>query len=91
MPLKKGSSRRTISHNIEEMVHSWEKSGKLGTSRPRSKKKAIKQAVAVSLKKAGKSKYQKSGKSAAKRTPRKSVKLVHSRSMKLSKYSHSHV
>jgi len=58
MPLRKGSSRATVSHNIEEMVDSWKKNGKIGTSHPRSKKKAVKQAVAISLKKAGKSKYQ---------------------------------
>jgi len=61
MPLKKGSSRATVSHNVEEMVHSWENKGKIGTSRPATKKKAVKQAVAISLAKAGKSKYQKKG------------------------------
>ena len=57
MPLRKGNSRATVSHNIEEMVDSWKENGKIGTSRPRSKKKAVKQAVAISLKKAGKSKH----------------------------------
>jgi hypothetical protein len=57
MPLKKGSSRKTVSGNIREMEHSWEKTGKIGNSRPASKKKAIKQATAIALKKAGKSKY----------------------------------
>jgi hypothetical protein len=40
MPLKKGKSRATISHNISEMVHS---------GHPR------RQAIAAALKKAGKS------------------------------------
>lgn len=55
MPLKSGSSQGTISHNIREMVDSWKRRGKIGNSRPRSKKAAIKQAVAISLKKARKS------------------------------------
>lgn len=59
MGLKKGSSRDTISGNVKKLVHEWEDEGTIGNSRPRSKKKAIKQAVAISLKKAGKSKYQK--------------------------------
>lgn len=47
MPLKKGSSRETISQNIKtEMAHG----------------KGQKQAIAISLKAAGKSKYQGKGK-----------------------------
>ena len=57
MPLKKGASRVTVSRNVEEMVHSWERSGKIGNSHPHSKKKVVKQAVAISLKKASQSKY----------------------------------
>jgi hypothetical protein len=56
MPLKKGSSKKAVSSNVKEMVHSYEKSGKIGNSKPASKKKAVKQAVAIALKKAGKSK-----------------------------------
>ena len=42
MPLEKGSNRKTVSRNIKELRHS---------GRPQ------KQAVAIALKKAGKSKY----------------------------------
>ena len=63
MPLKKGSSRATISQNIKELVDDWQQDGSIGSSHPRSKKKAVKQAVAIALKKAGESKYQKSTKS----------------------------
>jgi len=55
MPLRKGSSRKTITRNIGEMMHGWEEKGKIGASRPRSKKKAAKQAAAIAMKKAGKS------------------------------------
>jgi len=47
MPLKKGSSKKTRQSNIKEVIHSYEKKGKIGTSKPKSKKEAIKQAVAI--------------------------------------------
>jgi hypothetical protein len=56
MPLKKGNSRNTISGNITEIVHAWEKSGNIGTSHPTDKKKAVKQAVAIALEKSRESK-----------------------------------
>ena len=62
MPLKKGSSQSVVSSNIKTMVDDWEKDGMIGTSHPRSKQKAVKQAVAIALTKAGKT---------AKRVPRK--------------------
>ncbi len=48
MPLKKGTSRKIQSENIKEIMDSYKETGKIGTSKPRSKKKAIKQAVAIS-------------------------------------------
>lgn len=56
MPLKKGSSKETISKNIETEMKSYKKSGKIGTSKPGSKKKAVKQAAAIAYAKAGKGK-----------------------------------
>lgn len=56
MPLKKGSSQKTISSNVGEMVRKYKKTGSIGTSKPSSKKKAVKQAVAIALSTAGKSK-----------------------------------
>ncbi len=56
MPLKKGRSRKVISSNIEEIVRSWKKTGKIGNSKPKTKKQAVKQAVAIALNKAGVSK-----------------------------------
>lgn len=54
MPLKKGSSAKTVSSNVKELMHTYKKKGKIGTSKPKSKKKAQKQAVAIALSKAGK-------------------------------------
>jgi len=55
MPLKKGSSQKTVSSNIRELVGTYEKKGAIGTSKPKSKKAAVKQAVAIALSTAGKS------------------------------------
>lgn len=59
MPLKKGRSKKTISSNIAELVKTFKKSRKIGNSRPKSLKKAVKQAVAIAMNKAGKSKKRK--------------------------------
>lgn len=61
MPLSRGSSNKTISSNISEMMGSFKKTGKLGTSKPKSKAKAQKQAVAIALNKAGKAKKMATG------------------------------
>ena len=52
MPLKYG--KKNIQSNINELVHKYETTGKIGTSKPKSKKKAIKQAVAISYDKSRK-------------------------------------
>jgi hypothetical protein len=57
MPLKKGKSN--VSENIKELMKSYKKTGKHGTSKPKSKKAAHKQAVAIALNKAGKLKFNK--------------------------------
>ena len=54
MPLKPGKSNKVVSGNISEMVGSYRKTGKIGTSKPKSKEKAIKQATAIALAEAGK-------------------------------------
>ena len=55
MPLKKGSSHEVVSGNIKTLVDDWKKDGAIGTSHPSTKRKAIKQAVAIALNTAGKS------------------------------------
>ena len=55
MPLRKGHSQSVVSSNIKTLVYVWKKVGSIGTSHPLTKKKAISQAVAISLAKAGKS------------------------------------
>ena len=55
MPLKKGSSQSVVSGNIKTLVDDWSEDGSIGTSHPRTRKKAIKQAIAIALAKAGKS------------------------------------
>lgn len=57
MPLKKGSSKKTISKNIETEMKKYKKTRKVGKgSKPESKEKAKKQAAAIAYSKAGKSK-----------------------------------
>lgn len=47
--LKRGGSRKTVSDNIRELVHDWEKDGAIGNSHPKEKGQAVKQAVAIAL------------------------------------------
>jgi len=61
MPLKTGKSPKVVSANISEMVRSYGKTGKIGTSTPASKTKAIKQATAIALSKARKPAKMKTG------------------------------
>jgi hypothetical protein len=61
MPLKKGSSQKVISSNIGEIVRSYKKKGSIGTSKPKSKAAAVKQAAAIAYESAGKSRRMKDG------------------------------
>lgn len=56
MPLSKGKSNKAVSKNIQTMVDDYQRSGKIGSSKPASKAAAIKQATAIALSKAGRSK-----------------------------------
>ena len=56
MPLTKGKSKRVVSKNIGELMNAYKSKGKIGTSTPESDRAARAQAIAISMKKAGKSK-----------------------------------
>lgn len=60
MPLKTGKSKKTVQKNVSELMHKYKQKGKIGSSKPKSKKDAQKQAVAIALSKAGKSKLKES-------------------------------
>jgi hypothetical protein len=47
MPLKAGQGRKNLVSNIRELMHSFKRTGKIGTSTPASPAKANKQAVAI--------------------------------------------
>lgn len=55
MPLKKGKSQKVVSENISTLMHDYKSSGAIGTSHPSDAKAAQKQAIAIALSKAGKS------------------------------------
>ena len=52
MPLMPGSGKSVISSNIEELMRSFKRKGKIGTSTPKSGKAAVKQAAAIAYSKA---------------------------------------
>jgi hypothetical protein len=59
MPLAKGKSNKAVSKNIQTLVDDYQKSGRIGTSKPANKKAAVKQATAIALQTAGRSKPKK--------------------------------
>lgn len=52
MPLKEGTSQKTISANIEELLHSYKRTGRIGHSHPKNMAEAKKQAAAIAYDKA---------------------------------------
>lgn len=52
MPLKKGSSQKTISANIKECIGSYKKSHKIGNIKPRNLSHAIKICKAMAYREA---------------------------------------
>ena len=58
MPLQAGSDKSTVGFNIKELIKSGKQKGHIGTGPPKSGKALQNQAVAIALKKAGKSNKQ---------------------------------
>lgn len=56
--MKSGKSQDTVKRNIKTLVREYEDRGTISKTKPVNKKKAIKQAIAISLKKAGRSRTQ---------------------------------
>ncbi len=52
----KGHSRKIVSKNIRELMHAYKAKGSIGTSRPKTKAKARKQAIAIAFSEARRSK-----------------------------------
>jgi len=48
MPLKSEKSKSAFKSNVKELVDTYKEKGKIGTIKPKSKKKAVAQAVAIS-------------------------------------------
>lgn len=53
MPLAKGKTTKVVGKNVQTLVDDWQRSGKIGTSKPKNKAAAVKQAMAISLRQAG--------------------------------------
>jgi hypothetical protein len=55
MPLQPGSSEATQQSNLKEVYKSYKRTGKIGNSRPKNKRKALKQAIAIAIQNAKRS------------------------------------
>lgn len=49
MPLRVGKGKKVISDNIREMMNAFNKTGKIGNTRPKNKKEALKIATAAAF------------------------------------------
>jgi hypothetical protein len=51
--LQKGTSWSDVSSNVRKLVDEWEHAGKMGDRQPATRKEAIREAIALSLRQAG--------------------------------------
>jgi hypothetical protein len=47
MPLSKSKSKSAFKSNVKELVDTYKEKGKIGTSKPKSKKSAVAQSLAI--------------------------------------------
>jgi len=47
VPLKRGHSRKLIAENIRELMHTYQREGRIGRSHPPNPHQAVKQAAAI--------------------------------------------
>lgn len=50
MPLSKSKSKKAFSTNVSELVNAFKKKGRIGSSKPKNKGEARKQALAIAFK-----------------------------------------
>jgi hypothetical protein len=51
MPLQEETSKKGFNSNVEELINTWKKKKKIGTSNPKTIDKARKQALAIAFNK----------------------------------------
>ena len=56
MPMKSGSSNRTVSQNVSELLKAYHRTGTIGNTTPKSNEKARQIALAAAFTKAGRKK-----------------------------------
>ena len=56
MPLKEGGSEDAFAYNVKEAMNVYDATGKIGKSKPESRKKALQQALAIAYSKKEESK-----------------------------------
>lgn len=56
MPLKEGADKDAFGYNVKETMDTYDATGKIGKSKPESRKKALQQALAIAYDKKTESK-----------------------------------
>lgn len=56
MPLKEGEDKEAFAYNVKEAMNTYDATGKIGKSKPESRKKALQQALAIAYNKKSESK-----------------------------------
>lgn len=51
MPLKDGEEKEAFAYNVKETMNTYDATGKIGKSKPESRKKALQQALSIAYSK----------------------------------------